>query len=78
MNESYLNIINTNSKEQNGRKDALKLVRLKQGENGLIDNKITQEKKLKKYREPGIELIRILSMYAIIVHHFIYYGFMEK
>ena len=40
-----------------------------------INNKSVTERKI---RNPGIDLVRILSMYAIIVHHVLYFGDLFK
>ena len=37
-------------------------------------NKNAKVKMIKKERNPGIDLLRILGMYAIVVHHIIYFG----
>lgn len=37
----------------------------------LVNNKIIKEIKVKKERNPGIDLLRIIGMYAIIIHHII-------
>jgi len=38
------------------------------------ENKQNQENTIKKIRNPGIDLIRIIAMYFIIVNHFIFHG----
>ena len=34
----------------------------------------SEDKKKIKIRNPGIDLVRMLAMYAIIIHHFIFFG----
>ena len=39
-----------------------------------VINKIKNNDNKRKIRNPGIDLVRILSMYAIIIHHILYFG----
>lgn len=39
----------------------------------INDKKLNKIKKIKT-RNPGIDFVRILSMYAIIIHHIIFFG----
>ena len=40
----------------------------------LVNNNVENNDKKKKIRNPGIDFVRILSMYAIIFHHILYHA----
>ena len=42
------------------------------------DNHENQKQKTIKIREPGIDFVRILAMYAIIIHHLIFFGNLKR
>jgi len=46
--------------------------------NNMEIQKKNKKNKKNKMREPGIDLVRILGMYAIIIFHFIYFGHLTK
>ena len=66
-------------KEKNFKKSKIikskKQIRLKKKSKKNI---ITSIKITKKERNPGIELLRILAMYAIVIHHIILFGNLIK
>ena len=79
MNESNLYLIQSNSKKENLQNKPLKFKILKKRKNTkLVKKTITKEDKLKKVREPGIELVRVLAMFGIVVQHLIFFGNMER
>ena len=79
MNESNLYFIQSNSTKENLLNKPLKFKILKKRKNTkLIKKTITKGDKLKKVREPGIELVRVLAMFGIVVQHLIFFGYGKK
>ena len=47
---------------------------IKQVTSSNNDKKINDNKEVKKIRNPGVDLVRIISMYTIIFHHHLFSG----
>lgn len=82
---SYLlskNNVNIKNKNNFRTKNIKKNKRKKKTEIKIItksnDNNKNQKQKTIKIREPGIDFVRILAMYAIIIHHIIYFGNLKR
>ena len=82
---SYLlskNNVNIKNKNNFRTKNIKKNKRKKKTEIKIItksnDNNKNQKQKTIKIREPGIDFVRILAMYAIIIHHIICFGNLKR
>lgn len=68
--KNFHNNIKYNSKENNNCEDSKK----SENRNFMINNDINIKENIIKKRNSGIDLVRILGMYSIIINHILYHG----